>query len=104
MTYQTRRRLVMMGTGPAAVALCRMAAVASFEVELHSNDEFTLHHGEMAGAGFYLLHSPHQAPTIQWGDRSTAVFAFHDHDWERNCCHLRLQAMLSMSVRWGAAA
>ncbi|MCZ4072001.1 XdhC family protein [Agrobacterium sp. LMR679] len=80
--YLPRRRLIVLGTGPVAVLLCRLASAAGFEVELFTNDEPTLIFGREAGAAGALLSSPRRLPDLRIDRRSAVAFLFHDHDWE----------------------
>jgi xanthine dehydrogenase accessory factor len=82
MTYLPRRRLVVLGTGPVAVLLCRLAAASSFEVALYSNDEPTLGYAAATGAATHPLKTARRVPDIDIDSRTAIAFLFHDHDWE----------------------
>jgi xanthine dehydrogenase accessory factor len=81
-TYLPRRKLVVLGTGPVAVLLCRLAAASSFEVVLYSNDAPTLGYAATAGAATHPLKTARRVPDIEIDSRTAIAFLFHDHDWE----------------------
>jgi len=80
--YLPRRRLVVFGTGPVVVLLCRLASGSGFEVELFTNDEPTLNFSSETGAKGTLLSGPRSLPGLSIDRRSAVAFLFHDHDWE----------------------
>lgn len=81
-TYQPRRRLVILGVGPVAVQLARLAASAGFEVRLGSTDDATL----LAVGGLDIVVGTvggNAAVPAGWIDEWSAVaLVFHDHDRE----------------------
>ena len=81
-TFTPRRRLIVLGTGPVAVLLCRLAVASAFDVLFYSNDEPTLEYGRQAGAEVFHLITQRRAPDIAVDDRTAIAFLFHDHDWE----------------------
>ncbi len=80
--YLPRRRLIVAGTGPAAVQLARLARSSGFETVLRSPDEAT--RAAASGHGVETIAQPPAADPADFGaDPWTAiVFMFHDHDWE----------------------
>ncbi|PSS60551.1 cytoplasmatic protein CoxI [Ensifer sp. NM-2] len=82
LNFLPRRRLIIFGTGPVAVLLCRLAVTSAFEVVLYSNEDSTLAYGREAGADAIRLLSKARAPNVAIDARTAIAFLFHDHDWE----------------------
>ncbi|HEV7309681.1 XdhC family protein [Ensifer sp.] len=83
--YAPRARLVVLGTGPSAVQLCRLGFVTGFEVVLFSPDRQTREEVlKFAGIEVVPILSPQSLPEVH-ADRHTAIAVmFHDHEWETN--------------------
>lgn len=81
-TYLPRRRLAVLGVGPVAMQLARLARVAGFHVSLYSPDEPTLQAVGTLDVEAIRILSPASLPEIDTDFRTAVVFAFHDHDWE----------------------
>lgn len=81
--FRPRRRLVVAGVGPAAVQVCRVAAVSGFDVELISGDAPTRDYAMAAGCKTREILNPRKPPVIFADRRTAVVFMFHDHDLER---------------------
>jgi len=80
--FQPRRRLIIVGVGPAAAQLAVLGFAAGFKVELHSPDRATRQACSAAGVTVVAIDSVHARPDFG-ADRQTAiVFMFHDHEWE----------------------
>lgn len=82
--YKPRRRLIIEGSGPSAVQLCRLAMMSGFEVEVLSQDVVTRQHGTSLGAHVIALVSPSKSYDIVADQQTAVVFMFHDHLWEEN--------------------
>jgi len=79
--YLPRRRLMIVGVGPAAVFLGRLAAQSGLEVVLYSPDASTRNTFSRDN----LLSIPIRAGAAADFDAdpwTAIVFMFHDHDWE----------------------
>lgn len=80
-TYVPRLRLLVLGIGPAAVCLARLAFAAGLDVRLFSPDAAT----RSAADGLAVQDVPRAELIRLPADRRTAVaFMFHDHEWERD--------------------
>ncbi|MCK0209931.1 XdhC family protein [Starkeya koreensis] len=79
--YPPRLRLVVLGVGPAAVCLARLARAAGLDTLLGSPDAAT----RAAAEGVALLPLGMSAPAngIPADARTAIAFMFHDHEWER---------------------
>lgn len=82
LTFRPVRRLVILGAGPVAIRLMRLAQVSDFEVELYSNEDETLDYARAAGVRPERLTTPSHMPDIATDSRTAVIFLFHDHDWE----------------------
>ncbi|WP_274629368.1 XdhC family protein [Arvimicrobium flavum] len=80
-SYLPRRRLAVLGAGPVAVHLARLAPRSGFEVLLHSHDAATLEAVDATQAQTRHLTSPGSA-TVEADWRTAIALVFHDHDWE----------------------
>lgn len=82
--YQPRRRLIIVGIGPVAVQLAKLARIASLDVQLHSPDNETRAAVQDTDIGTIAIASAAEVPNFSADRRSAIVFAFHDHEWERS--------------------
>ncbi|MGB3390977.1 MAG: XdhC family protein [Pseudaminobacter sp.] len=80
--YYPRRRLIVIGVGPAAVQLARLGQLSGFEAVLYSPDDATRSTAEGEGVETVGV-SRSVLPDFQVDSRSAIVFMFHDHDWEK---------------------
>lgn len=79
--FEPERRLVVLGVGPSAVELARLAAQAGFETLLFSPDGKTREAAEDDGIVVSAL-TRVTRPNYHADRRTAVVFMFHDHEWE----------------------
>lgn len=82
--YRPRRRLIIAGTGPAAVELTRLGQMAGFEVQIHSPDQETLATVRSEGLLAVPLSGLVSSAPFEADERTAIAFVFHDHEWERD--------------------
>nr|WP_281493629.1 XdhC family protein [Ancylobacter koreensis] len=80
--YPPRRRLIILGIGPAPVCLGRMAETAGFDVLLFSPDTATRQAGEGEGLATFAMSRADRMPEIRMDRDAAVVLMFHDHEWE----------------------
>ena len=82
--YQPRKRLIVVGIGPAAVQLSRLGQMVGFEVVEYSPDRPTIEAVSPLGVETVSINSAANLPKIRADARTAIVFMFHDHAWERD--------------------
>lgn len=81
--YYSRRRLIVVGVGPAALQLVKLGRFSGLDAILHSPDIETRHTAESDGIPTLAIKSATVIPDFQADANSAIVFMFHDHEWER---------------------
>ena len=81
-SYPPRRRLILLGVGPAPVCLGRLAQTAGLETRLFSPDAATRQASEGAGLATFAMSRADRVPDIRMDHHSAVVLMFHDHEWE----------------------
>lgn len=90
-SYQPRRRLVVLGIGPAAVSLVRLGQSVGCEVTLYSPDRPTMDELKPTGAEIVPIAGIGNVPALDADTRTAIVFMFHDHRWEAKLLPAALQ-------------
>lgn len=89
--YQPRRRLLVIGVGPATVSLVHLGLSTGWEVKLYSPDRPTIKALRSTGAEIVPLTGVNSEPALQADMRTAIVFMFHDHRWESRLLPAALQ-------------
>lgn len=79
--YLPRLRLVVLGVGPAAVCLARLARISGLDTLLGSPDAAT--RAAVEGVETLALSTVAPEGGIPADTRTAIAFMFHDHEWER---------------------
>ncbi len=80
--YYPARRIVIVGTGPIAVALARLATAASYDVVVLSPDDPTLHELGVAGVRATRLANASRIQALDSDPFTAVVLLFHEHERE----------------------
>ncbi|MFG1235636.1 XdhC family protein [Xanthobacter autotrophicus DSM 597] len=80
--YRPRPRLLVAGTGAAAVQLLRLGRISGFETELLSPDAPTRAACAREGLNARPIFGTGHARDFAADFRTAFVLTFHDHDWE----------------------
>ncbi|PZM07999.1 XdhC family protein [Rhizobium tubonense] len=83
-SYAPRRRLIIAGSGPAAVQLCKLARLSGLLVKVLSADLATRDYAAEMQAEVVQLTNPGSIPPLIADKFTAIVFMFHDHAWEEN--------------------
>ncbi|SMH27696.1 XdhC family protein [Mesorhizobium australicum] len=81
--YRPRRRLIVVGIGPGAVQLAKLARSAGFATLLQSPDELTRSAVSEYGIETIAIAPGRNTPALTADAWTAIVFMFHDHEWER---------------------
>lgn len=81
-SYPPRRRLILLGVGPAPVCLGRLAQAAGLETMLFSPDAATCQAGRNVGVATWSMSRAEQMPDIRLDRHTAVVLMFHEHEWE----------------------
>lgn len=81
--YRPRRRLIIVGVGPAALQLARLGQMSGFEVQIYSPDQMTTASAGHHGLSATVISGANSIPVFEADERTAITFMFHDHEWER---------------------